>query len=742
MKIRYKILIGVLFLSIGSLSLLSLFIFQRAKDALQNEVLNHLESVAENKSGEVLNHFQTIQKGAFLISKTSLVKQAFHAFDQAFRSYTESISLRQDSLNKLKQWVVEDYINDFLVKERDTLLSRKALFDLLPSNPEALVVQYKLLNRNIESGTVGKGYAQVYETYDEEIKAFIANLPFSSLAFVNAEGFVIYAQGKQRELGASVYGAAFSQHGISEKFIRLKHLPADTGLYCDYSPYIFKLNAQTPFLIKPLFENNTFKGALLFEVSTAELNKLVNFDFKWYSNGMGQTGAAYIIDTSYRMLTDARFFLEDKARFIADLRKNGYPEASLKTTLAQNTTVGNIRIVNAVTNAVRKDKRVTLLYKDYLGYEVLAFAKQINIYGLNWSLVMRIRTEEAFAELDAIKQNIFWATCFTILLSVFFAFVLSYRITKPLSMLTANAYELSKGNFNTPITVKGKDELYELASGFKIMQTQILKLITDLRESNTRLDDKQREIFESIRYASRIQENILASPEFLSEGLPDHFVYFNPKEIVSGDFYWACEAKGESGQEYFYLAACDSTGHGIPGAFMSLLNVNYLNQSIIELGIRNTGEIFDYVKKALSDVFDNHGNKDGMDGILIRIEKHNPIIQFSAANNKPILIRENKLISLPYDKMGVGKGLKSEPFGSYTIGVMPNDVLYLISDGFPDQFGGELNKKYKYSRFYELLLSIHHLAPSLQHQQLKKEFESWAKGYEQTDDVLVIGIKF
>jgi serine phosphatase RsbU (regulator of sigma subunit)/HAMP domain-containing protein len=734
-----------LLLSIGSLTLLSLFIFQRSKQALQKEVFNHLESVAENKSGEVLNHFQTIQKGAFLISKTSLIKNAFTSFENEFKKISQAASLREDSLNKIKELVIENYYRAFITKTNDTLVNKEALSRLLPSNPEALILQHELMNNVLGRTAVSKGYGEVFDAYDEEIREFIANLPFSKLSFIDAEGFVIYSQGDQRELGASVFSSAFSESGISEKFKLLSSSKADTGLYCDYSPYVFNLNAQIPFLIKPLFEKNTFKGALLFEISSAELNQIVNFNYRWYSNGMGRTGAAYLIDTNYRMLTDARFFLEDKAQFIEDLRNNDYPESSIVATVNYKSTVGNIRIVNAITNAVRKSKRVSLLYKDYLGYEVLAVAKQINIYGLKWSLIMRIRTEEAFAELEAIKRNILWATLLTILFSILFAFVLSYRITKPLSMLTANAYELSKGNFSTPITIKGKDELFELASGFKVMQTQILGLITELRESNTRLDDKQREIFESIRYASKIQENILASPEFLSERLPDHFVYFNPKEIVSGDFYWACEAnekKGELTTNYFYLAACDSTGHGIPGAFMSLLNVNYLNQAIIEMGKRNTGEIFDHVKMALSEVFESHGNKDGMDGILIRIEKNNPVIQYTAANNKPILIRDQELTCLSYDKMGVGKGLKSEPFVSYTIEVRPNDVLYLISDGFPDQFGGEKNKKYKYNRFYEFLLSIHRLPPSEQHLQLKKEFDSWTRGYEQTDDVLVVGIRF
>lgn len=731
-------------LSIGSLTIISVLIYQKSKKALTSEVFNHLESVAENKAEEVSEHFLNLNKSAFLISNTSLLKTAFRSFDKEFHEISQ-FNWSADSLSRSRKKISQNYLELFSEKYDDTLSSKEQLYTLLPKNKEAIIFQ-SLLNENTSDfSRISKGYDKAFSEFDPQLSNFIDHLPFNKISFVNFDGYVIYCNGSQKELGANVLDSAFRKSGISRLFKQLQLSKVDTTYVCDYSPYLFNLNAPTPFLLKPVFDRGQFIGVLLFEISTYEINKIINFNFKWYENGLGNTGAAFIVGPSFEMRTDARFFLENKKKFISDLEANHASKEDIREIQRQNTTIGNLKVITHATKTANRGIKSRLIYTDYLGYEALAVTKPMTVLGMKWSLVVRMRTEEAFNYLEEIRKYIFWCAFITILCSVAVAFFVSFRITQPLSMLTSNAYELSKGNFNTPILVSGKDELNELANGFRNMQSQILSLITDLRSSNTQLSEKQKEIFDSIRYASKIQENILASAEYLAEHLPQHFVYFNPKDIVSGDFYWACDVvELQNGKEtkQLYLAACDSTGHGIPGAFMSLLNVNYLKQAIVELGLREPGKIFDHVKQALTVVFENQENKDGMDGILLRIEKNNPVIHFSAANNKPILIRDNVLIHLECDKMAIGKGIKMEPFHTYTLETKPNDVVYLISDGFPDQFGGEKNKKYMYKRFYEFLVSIHQLSPSAQQQQLKVEFESWTKGYEQTDDVLVIGIKF
>ncbi len=247
---------------------------------------------------------------------------------------------------------------------------------------------------------------------------------------------------------------------------------------------------------------------------------------------------------------------------------------------------------------------------------------------------------------------------------------------------------------------------------------------------------KQKEIVDSINYAKRIQYALLANQELLKSQLSNHFILFKPKDIVSGDFYWATEHNNS-----FYIAVCDSTGHGVPGAFMSLLSIGYLSEAIKEKGIEEPNEVFDYVRMRLIESISNEEQKDGFDGILLRINKASNTLSYSAANNHPIKVTDNSIIHLDYDKMPVGKGEKLTNFKLFPLEVKANDMLYLYTDGFADQFGGERGKKFKYKPLNDLLLSVSQKDLTIQKETLNTTFENWKGNLEQVDDVLIVGIK-
>lgn len=260
---------------------------------------------------------------------------------------------------------------------------------------------------------------------------------------------------------------------------------------------------------------------------------------------------------------------------------------------------------------------------------------------------------------------------------------------------------------------------------------------SEMEKQKNIVEEKQKEILDSINYAKRIQYALLAHSDFLQNALPQHFILFKPKDIVSGDFYWALEHN-----DTIYVAVCDCTGHGVPGAFMSVLNIGFLNEAIKEKNILQPNEIFNYVRKRLIENLAQEEQKDGMDGILICINKKSKLVTYAAANNEPILIRNGELTELEKDKMPVGKGERANSFNLFTFNFAPNDCLYLYTDGYADQFGGPKGKKFKYKQLNELLIRTNHLSVEEQKTELNKTINVWKGDLEQVDDLCIMGIKF
>ncbi len=209
---------------------------------------------------------------------------------------------------------------------------------------------------------------------------------------------------------------------------------------------------------------------------------------------------------------------------------------------------------------------------------------------------------------------------------------------------------------------------------------------------------------------------------------------------MSGDFYWAAST-GSATNRKFYIAACDSTGHGVPGAFMSLLNIGYLNEAIKEKGIEKPNEVLNFVRQRLIDNISKEGQKDGFDGILLCIDQQTKKLSYAAANNAPLIVRKDGYEELDADRMPVGMGERKEDFKLYEINYEKGDVLYLYTDGYADQFGGPKGKKYKYRPLNEMLQKISVDTMDTQITALTGEFENWRGELEQVDDVLVIGIR-
>jgi serine phosphatase RsbU (regulator of sigma subunit) len=261
------------------------------------------------------------------------------------------------------------------------------------------------------------------------------------------------------------------------------------------------------------------------------------------------------------------------------------------------------------------------------------------------------------------------------------------------------------------------------------------KLITAQKEL---IEEKQKEILESISYAKYLQEAILPSQDFLNQNFPNNFVIYKPKDIVAGDFYWS-----EKVNDLFFIAVADSTGHGVPGAMISIVCNNALNRAIKEFNLTDTGLILDKTRELVIATFEKSRNKvkDGMDISLLCIDYLNKKITWSGANNPLWYVYNNELKVIKANKQPIGNAERLEPFISHEIEYLDDTTFYLFTDGFADQFGGEKGKKFMYKQFSELLLSNNKVALNQQAVIINDVFEKWKSNVEQVDDVCVMGIK-
>jgi len=281
-------------------------------------------------------------------------------------------------------------------------------------------------------------------------------------------------------------------------------------------------------------------------------------------------------------------------------------------------------------------------------------------------------------------------------------------------------------------------ELQETSAELKWQTENALRLFDEV-------ESQKKELTDSIQYAQRIQTILLPEENFINEILNDYFILFRPRDIVSGDFYWI---NAKSNKTIVVVADC--TGHGVPGAFMSLLGITFLNSIVREDNLQADtvlNQMREQIIKSLRQTGKELENKDGMDLAMCIIDWENSRIEFAGANISLVLLRRtadspHKMIEMRADRMPIGLyGGECRPFNRHFVTILPGDSIYMFSDGYCDQFGGKDLKKYKKKNLTKMLSEIHTLNMSDQKKIIEQTFNDWKGDLPQVDDVLMVGIK-
>lgn len=274
------------------------------------------------------------------------------------------------------------------------------------------------------------------------------------------------------------------------------------------------------------------------------------------------------------------------------------------------------------------------------------------------------------------------------------------------------------------------------------MKVNITQQKNKMNISDPDLAQSRKELHESLKYASYIQKALLPSPQALKKALPEHFLIFMPREFVSGDFYFLGQKKN-----LLYVAVADCTGHGVPGAFMSILGLTFLNEIIHHGNSSSAASVLNQMREkvmnAMQQTGDDDEQKDGIDLALGVINIETNQFNYAGAFNPVYIVKKNRLLEMLGDKMPVGVAADEEkPFTDHFCELDEGDLIYFFTDGFVDQFGGPNNKKFKYQPFRSLILTISSKPIHKQKEKLIEIFNDWKGNLQQLDDVLLLGWRY
>ncbi len=416
----------------------------------------------------------------------------------------------------------------------------------------------------------------------------------------------------------------------------------------------------------------------------------------------------------------------DWSMYVDSIDENGFP-VGLELDYNQNYfTFNYIGICHKYPEGVRYQTKLVGLDKDWVEREDKRFVIYGNLKPGEYTFLLKSCNNEGVWNKEPVQFSFvihppFWQTWwfYSICIGIVIAGIYSY---------------IKIRNANIEITHKNKE----------------------ITQKNHEIEEKNNEIMDSINYAKRIQDSILPDSK-MQYLIPNSFVLFQPKDVVSGDFYWLKRV-----EEELLFAAVDCTGHGVPGAFVSMVGFSGLNRAVTEYSLTQPNQILEKLSEFVVESFAKHQSKsinDGMDASLCSLNRVTNVLQYSGANNSIYIVRKSdkvivdvngdpvavkqldSLRELKATRRPIGKTDNPIPFVNYTVQLEEGDSVYLFTDGFPDQFGGEKGKKYMYKAFKRFLITLQDIPITEQGAALRKEYQKWVGNYEQVDDICVIGVK-
>lgn len=805
-RLRNKFLLYFLLIGLVPLLTVLVYVFRSTTSSLKNRAFEHLTSVREIKKRKVEEHFGKLENEVRFFAGNPLITEAYQALNSAFQSLKEE-QVPVEFYQELADYYRYDFASKLSTSAKNQVdihsvipTDYKTVFyqnhylsdwknDTVIGHPYHAV--HALYNPRL-GNMLGK-----FAYYD----IFIVD---------NASGYVVYNVSKEIDYGINLLNGSFANTSLGRLFRDLRQSGSpDIVKFYDFEPHVPSYMSPSCFMGAPIFIDGKNVGSIILQLSIHKIDAIMTSEENWQEEGLGRTGETFIVGSDFKMRNDSRGWLEasklhrNHEEYLKSLTGLEDPEA-IDLIRAHQTTILFKTVNTLAVQEALKGKSDTRLITNERGQLALSSYTPLHISNLNWVLVAEIDEAEIFEDLHRMQTVLLLLLIGFVIGIIALALFIANRITSPVIELVNGTTALANDQFEVEVHVNTNDEIKVLADAFMLMahklktkrdeiiaksialqqqneeiQTQRDNLIMlnedlnqkteeieaqrdallemnervshqkeelatqrDILEQNAKLlREKNKAIMASINYAKRIQEAMLPYEERIAGSFANFFVLFRPRDIVSGDFYWHQEKNGRH-----IIAAVDCTGHGVPGAFMSMIGDAILTQIVIDRDITEPDHILNEMHKGIRKSLkqDEGGNRDGMDLALCVYDPDKQTLSFAGAKNSLIFIQDGKLYEIKGDKFPIG-GMQKEKqrlFSKHILDVSAPLTFYLCSDGFADQFGGPYGQKFMSKNLKKLLLGIHQKPMHEQRELLQQVFENWiGEDYAQLDDVLIMGIK-
>lgn len=771
LKINAKLTLAFFVIAFTSITIIGFLSYFKGKNSLEKESFNRLTAVREMKAAQIEDYFNQIGNQIVTFSEDHTIIEAMRDFSKGFNEINDELNQSTSEIQSTEFRLTKYYESEFLPRLKRNLDGEVDLQNYLPKNRNSQILQdlYIADNENdigdkhyLRNADDSSFYSKSHRIYHPLIRSYLEKFDFYDIFLVDhTSGNIVYSVFKEVDFATSLLSGPYAETNIARAFKAASQAnEKDFIRIVDFESYHPSYNAPAAFIASPIFDDSGVKlGVLIFQMPIDRINEIMTNRHEWANVGLGKSGETYIVAQDFTLRNQSRFFIEDKENYLKMIEEIGTPESTITKIKNFESTIGLQEVKTSGTTAALEGKTDVQIFEDYRGVPVLSSYKPLAIQDMHWVIMSEIDRDEAFSHVYDLRKNMIIVFVGLFIAIIFASILISKKITKPIKLLTKKAQELAGGNLDVQIDVIGKDEIGQLSQSFHDMQHSIKNLVDELKDINHNLEEKviertheiqhqkemveekNREIVDSINYALRLQQAIIPPAEKIKEKFPDSFVLFKPKDIVSGDFYWM-DVKGG----VVSLAVADCTGHGVPGAMVSVVGANSLNRCVKEFGLKKPSSVLDKLRELIVETFEmsNHEVKDGMDISYISFDIEKQKATWSGANNPLWILRKDamEIEEIKADKQPIGKFEHSKPFSNHEIDLQKGDCLYLFTDGFADQFGGEKGKKLKAAAMRDLFISLKGVPMENQKIKINEAFENWKNFLEQVDDVCVMGIRF